>query len=217
MMKLAIGLTLVLCACPTLAGAVLEGKGGMVVIESESTSSKHGKWVEKKTVEGYTGEGHLEFSGNTPNSGPATSPLVYRFTVDKDGIYHLHILAHKRLVGEDGEKARGDQCNDCYVRLEGDYEAGGKAPKAILGKDTKLYVHGKSAESWDWTSKLDFHDEETGKATKQDPLYALKTGTTYTFTVSGRSQRFNMDRIVFHHTSVADSTWQAESASRSAP
>lgn len=201
-MRYLLCMLLSLAGSAALADVVFEGKDGQVVIESESTTSPLGKWVKKTSVDGYTGECHYEFTGNTPNNGPATSPLTYTFTVDKEGPYRLWIRAHKRLLGDDGKKARGDQCNDCYVRLEGNFESGNEAPRKVLGTDTKLYVHGKSAESWDWTAKLDFHDPETHAGVKRDAVYELKTGEVYTLVVSGRSQRFNMDRILFKHESV---------------
>lgn len=33
-------------------------------------------------------------------------------------------------------------------------------------------------------------------------VYVLKRGETYTLAISGRSQRFNLDRIVFKHESL---------------
>lgn len=208
---------LITAACAH-ADALFTGTDGVVVIESESSSSPLGKWVKKQSVEGHTGSGHLEFTGNNISTGPADSPLTYRFTVDRDGVYLLRLRAYKRLLGDDGSKARTDQCNDCYVRLEGDYAPGGEAPKAILGKDTKLYIHGKSAETWDYSDKLDYHHPETNKATKREPLYRLTAGNEYTLTISGRSQRYNLDRIVFRHESVtpeqAQDPARAESATR---
>ena len=175
----------------TLAVDVFKGKDGLVIIEAESTKSSKGKWKKKTTTAEFTGESHLEFTGNKPSNGPATSPLKYYFTVDKDGVYKLLIRAFKRLEGE-----RSDLCNDCYVRLKGKFESGGKAPLKMLKSDTKLY--GGHHEKWGWTAKLD------EKHKKFEPLYKLKAGEKYTLIISGRSQRFNMDRIVLKHSSVAD-------------
>lgn len=195
-MNKAILLTTCFAVCAAFSAPLFEGKDGLLVIEVESTGSSKGQWKEKKTIEGYTGECHLEFTGNQPASGPATSPLEYRFTVDKDGIYRLLIRAHKRLVSDDGIEEPGDRCNDCYVRLEGEFDAGGEAPLEMLESDTKLY--GGNAEGWGWTAQLDKHHR------KYAPLYKLKAGEKYTLIISGRSQRFNMDRIIFRHESVAD-------------
>lgn len=186
-----ITLSLLLSTGLSFAKDVFQGKDGLVVIEAESTSSSKGKWKKKTSIEGFTGEYHFEFTGNKPSNGPATSPLKYYFTVDKDGEYKLLIRAFKRL---DGEPA--DRCNDCYVKLKGDFDTGGKAPLKLLKKDTKLY--GGSHKEWGWTSQLDDNHK------KFPPLYKLKAGEQYLLTISGRSQRFNMDRIVFKHSSVAD-------------
>lgn len=181
----------VLCACSAFSAPLFEGSNGLLIIEAESTVSSKGRWEKKTTIEGYTGQCHLEFTGNQPASGPATSPLKYQFTVDRDGVYRLLIRAHKRLEGESS-----DRCNDCYVRLDGDFESGGPVPLEMLETDTKLY--GGSAEGWGWTEKLD-RDHK-----KFAPLYKLKAGEKYTLVISGRSQRFNMDRIVFKHETVTD-------------
>lgn len=170
---------------------VFEGKDGLVIMEAESTKSSKGKWKKLTSIDEFTGESHLEFTGNKPSNGPAKNPLKYSFTVDKDGEYKLMIRAFKRLEGEPK-----DRCNDCYVKLKGDFESGGDAPLKMLKADTKLF--GGHHEKWGWTVKLD----EGHK--KFNPVYKLKAGETYLLTVSGRSQRFNMDRIVFRHSSVND-------------
>ncbi len=195
-------LPLLLSTARVDAGPRFAAKDGLLVIEVESTSSSLGDWKVLQTIEGYTGGGHLEFTGNGPAGGPASSPLAYAFTVDMDGDYQLLIRAHKRLDGE-----QPDKCNDCYVRLEGDFGAGGSAPLEFLGTDTKLY--GGNPEGWGWTAQLDRQHK------KYPPVYKLKAGERYTLTISGRSQRFNMDRIVFKHVSVADDKARAPAAAES--
>jgi len=170
---------------------IFNGENGLLIMEVESTASSKGDWKEMKSVDGFTGDCHFEFTGNKPASGPANDPLEYRFTVDKDGIYNLLIRAHKRLDGEEPDK-----CNDCYVRLAGDFDSAGPTSLDILRSDKKLY--GGSQNGWGWTAKLDVGHK------KWPAVYRLKAGEEYTLVVSGRSQRFNMDRIVFKHQSVAD-------------
>ena len=162
---------------------------GIVVMEAESTDSKLGKWKTKTDIEGFTGESHIEFTGNKPEKGPAVSPLTYSFKISKEGKYSLTIRAHKRL-----ESDRQDISNDCYVALAGDFESTGKTPVKLLKNDTKLF--GGKAEGWGWTAKLD-------DGHKKFPAeYLLKSGETYTLTVSGRSKNFNIDRIMLIHESV---------------
>lgn len=172
---------------------------GLVVIEAESSSSKPGKWAGKTDIEGFTGKGHIEYTGNKPAGGPVGSTLVYFFKIEKAGTYTLHLRAHKRLEGEEPDK-----CNDAYVRVEGKYtaskDAGDKhnddARLDTLRKDTKLY--GGLAKGWGWAETLDLG----GHNNKRKPKYVFKAGETYALGISGRSQRFNIDRIVFRHESV---------------
>jgi len=160
--------------------------GGLVVMEAESTLSDLGKWVPKTDVPNYQGEGHLEFTGNTHNGGPADSPLVYRFSIEKDGVYQLYIRCRKRLEGQPGDK-----CNDGYVRVVGDYDAvEGGAERKLLQSNTKLY--GGDPDQWGWAKKLDAHK-------KYSPLYHFQAGKTYTLVLSGRSVRWNVDRLIFRH------------------
>ena len=169
---------------------------GVVVIEAESTASDPGDWEGKKTVEGFTGEGHIEFTGNRPAGGDPGTQLVYYFKVTTPGTYQLFLRGHKRLAGE-----APDKCNDCYVRVEGRYgapddagdEHGDNARLATLRQDTKLY--GGSDRGWGWASQLDLG----GHNNKRNARYVFRAGQTYALAVSGRSQRFNLDRIVFVH------------------
>ena len=70
----------------------------------------------------------------------------------------------------------------------------GNVPINLLKKETKLF--GGHHEKWGWALKFD------EKHKKYTPSYKFKTGETYTLTVYGRSQRFNIDRIIFKHVSV---------------
>ena len=172
---------------------------GVVVIEAESSPSKPGKWAGKTDIEGFTGKGHIEYTGNKPAGGPVGSTLVYFFKIEKAGTYTLHLRAHKRL---DGEKP--DKCNDAYVRVEGKYSAskdagdkhGDDARLETLREDTKLF--GGSETGWGWAETLDLG----GHDNKRQPKYVFKSGETYALGISGRSQRFNIDRIVFCHETV---------------
>ncbi len=166
---------------------------GLLIMEAESTKSGLGKWIVEKNVGGYTGDSHIEFTGNGSNGGPATSPLKYTFKINKGGNYRLTIRSHKQLDGQPGDKN-----NDGYVRVEGNYTAGtGGNPAALvdLKKDTKIF--GGSPSGWAWATKLDVNNK-----IKKDPIYNFKAGETYTLVLSGRSIKWNVDRIVFYHQDV---------------
>ncbi|WP_370979531.1 carbohydrate-binding protein [Agaribacterium sp. ZY112] len=189
---------------PNPGGTYVE-KDGLVIMEAENTASSLDKWVKKTSVNGYTGSGYLEFTGNSVVSGPATSPLTYKFKVNQGGLYHLHMFIAKENVVVNGVN-RTDVANDGYVRLDGDYSAGpnagnshgNHAPLSALQKNTKFY--GGKPNQFEWASgnRLDLG----GHDNKRVAIYNLKAGETYTFTLSGRSQLFKVDRIVFRHSSV---------------
>lgn len=164
-------------------------KDGYVIVESESTRSPLGKWAERTDNPNYTGTCHLEFTGNGINGGDPTSPLHYKFKINKAGVYELKFRCRKRLDG-----AANDKCNDAYVRVEGDYTSGGDASLDVLKEDTKLY--GGPANGWGWSAKLDPH---SGKVFAK---YNFKSGEIYELVVSGRSIRYNIDRIVFVHSTA---------------
>lgn len=174
-------------------GPFLE-EDGLLIIEMESTDSPLGLWIEKTDVPGYTGTCHFEFTGNNPSSGPPNSPLSYTFKINMTGNYHLNLRARKRLEGQPA-----DRCNDCYVKMEGDFTSGNPAyPTSTLTQNTKLY--GGAANGWGWATNLDGNGAHNTDAA----IYNLKAGETYTLTISGRSQRFNLDRIVLRHSSVSN-------------
>lgn len=176
---------------------------GLVAIEAENTSSKLDKW-ERKTEplqSRHFGEGYLEFTGNNPKSGPAKSPLTYSFKITNGGLYRIHLHCARETI--DGRK---DIANDCYVRLKGDFGPGPKpgnahgndAPLALLKKDTKFYGGDDKKFVWASGKRLD----PGGHNNKRNAVYHLKAGEIYTLTVSGRSQKFKLDRILFRHESL---------------
>jgi len=60
----------------TAAEMVFVEQDGLLVMEAESTTSKLGAWKPKTDNPGFTGRGHLEFTGNGINGGKPDSPLT---------------------------------------------------------------------------------------------------------------------------------------------
>ncbi|WP_199726311.1 DUF5060 domain-containing protein, partial [Aquimarina sp. BL5] len=170
-----------------------EEQNGLVIIEAENTKSDYDLWIKKTDVDGYTGSGHLEFTGNNTSSGPARSPLTYTFKINSGGTYQLLMRTRKRITGTD----LGDKSNDCYVRVEGDYTATGNENDALLvdlRSDTKIF--GGERNRWGRSRKLDVDNRF-----KKNPVYNFKAGETYTFVMSGRAKQNNVDRIIFYKKS----------------
>lgn len=182
---------------------VYQEQGGLVVMEMENTSSHLALWNEETSYANFTGEGYLQFTGNSPTNGPATSPLEYKFTVNQPGLYYLHLHAARDTT----HGQASDHSNDTYVRVEGDYNAGPNpgnthgddAPLSMLMSDTKFF--GGNADTFVWASgnRLD----PGGETNKRVAVYDFKAGEEYTLVVSGRSQYFAIDRIMFRHESVS--------------
>lgn len=196
-------------------GVYLENNG-LVIMEMENTPSSLGLWNEETSYGNFTGDGYLQFTGNSPVNGPPNSPLEYKFKINQPGLYYLHLRAARDTTN--GQP--NDQSNDAYVRVEGDYNEGPNAgnthgddaPLSMLMSNTKFF--GGNANSFAWASgnRLD----PGGETNKRVAVYDFKAGEEYTLVVSGRSQWFSLDRIVFRHESVSASGAQnlrtAESA-----
>ena len=175
--------------------------GGLVVMEAEYTRSDLDLWQELTSVNSFTGDGYLQFNGNTVINGPADSPLEYRFKINKGGVYHLHMRVARETV--DG---RTDVANDGYVRVEGNYTSPVRTALNTLKTDTKFYGGGHNQFLWASGDRLDRFDE------KWPAVYEFKTGESYTLVLSGRSKLFKVDRIVFRHADVAVNVAQNLSA-----
>lgn len=190
-------------------------QNGLVIMEAENTSTPLGEWLKKTEIAGHTGSGYLEFNGNTPLNGPPKSPLEYTFSITQSGLYYLHLHAAKENVVYEGE-LRYDLANDAYFRLEGNFGAGpnagnkhgDEAPLDLLKKDTKFF--GGQHNQFIWQSGN--HFDPGGHDNKRVAVYDLKAGESYKLVMSGRSQKFKVDRIVFRHSSVATSEAQNISA-----
>ena len=135
-------------------------------------------------------ETHLEFTGNNEASGPATSPLDYVFTAPSTGEYKLLMRLYQRLEG-----AESDRSNDVYIRMAGNFtSATDKYITADLQTDMKFF--GRGIDQWGGV-----YSGEGGQANnKSAVLYNLIEGEEYTFTMSGRSQRANIDYILLYDT-----------------
>lgn len=183
---------------------VFQEKDGLVIMEVGSTESPldgdpaH-PWVKKTEFNTHTGGHYLQFNGNSVYNGTPKSPLEYSFKINKGGLYYLEMHAARTTVPEGKDKS-----NDCYVRVEGDYdqapnaahEHGSPAPKRYLEADTKFVVPQKAtAQEFLWLGEKKLITGEIFNT----PAYVFKAGETYTLVVSGRAKFFNMNRILFRH------------------
>jgi len=135
--------------------------------------------------------------GNKPITGKPNSPLAYTFTAPKDGNFQLMLMSSKRLEG-----VKSDWCNDAFVRLSGDFESASQLKTEDLKKDIKILQDGNDETlelQWHWASTA-----EKDRHVYNQFVYQLKKGEKYTLTLSGRSQRFSIDYIVFFNIDEID-------------
>ncbi len=194
-----------LCLCGGLLAQIYQESGGLVVMEVEETASPLGQWERQSVLPGYSGAGYLQFLGNNFENGPAASPLEFQFQIQQSGLYALHLHCAKET-----HEGRNDVANDCYVRVEGDYQAGpgpheghgDHASLALLRADTKYF--GGATDAWKWENGEDSSGgagnlDPGGHQNKRKAVYDFKAGETYKLIISGRSQFFRLNRIVFRH------------------
>ncbi|WP_162555644.1 Ig-like domain-containing protein [Reichenbachiella versicolor] len=173
-----------------------------IAFEAEATNSDLGKWKVRtpgwsQYVEGTSGvlplnDTYLEYTGGTENGNPSGNDiLVYKFTPISDGAYRLTGRMAQNLQG-----AVWDKCNDIYVKMQGDFTSGNATPMNLLTSWTKLYGRGHDGGKplkGDWGAfvKMDVNHK------KYTPVYNLKSGVEYTFSISGRATRTSIDYFLF--------------------
>ena len=170
-----------------------------IVFEAEDTESELGLWELRTPGDQYYSKGsgmapinntHLEFMGNNEGSGPATSPLEYKFVCPKTGSYKLGGRLFQRLEG-----AENDKCNDVYVKMSGNFTSGDSGVSdEQLRKDYKFV--GRGVNRWGAMYKIEI-DHAFPKA-----IYNFIKGEEYTLTVSGRSKRCSVDYWLIYETSI---------------
>ena len=184
-----------------MAGGIVVGED-YIVIEAEATKSNLGNWVVRdqkdplySTIPGHPkpiGGKYLEYMGGTimgrPKAEIEKDVLEYKFTPMTSGNYTFTGRMAQRLT-LNGKVEREDLCNDIYVKMEGDFESANKTPKDVLTSWNKFY--GRGVDKWGGLSRADANHKHLVYS------YALKAGKEYTFKISGRSMRCNLDYIIF--------------------
>ncbi|MGB0371194.1 MAG: InlB B-repeat-containing protein [Opitutales bacterium] len=192
----------------SIAQNIYNEEGGLVVMEAENTASRLRNWItttQDPELGSYTGSGYMEFTSNQLSGGSPNSPLEYTFKINKAGRYDLYMRSAKDLV-----EGHSDYSNDCYLRVEGNYDSGrNDIPLAVLQEDTKFFVWeaGIVPLEWSWAMQLEYVDSD-GTHKKDTPRYRFEAGETYTIVIHGRSRSFFFDRIVLAHSDVSKRTAQ---------
>lgn len=139
---------------------------------------------------------YIEYMSGTVNGAGVDvgqDVLTYKFTPKSSGEYYLTGRMAQQLNQADGV-ARTDQCNDVFVKLEGDYTSASEASQEILGSWNKWF--GRGFNAWGAFTMLDVQHK------KYKPIYNLKAGVEYTLYISGRSTGVCIDYILLSKAPV---------------
>ncbi len=169
-----------------------------IVFEADATKSALGKnWALRteaspsaSTIGGALAPingTYIEYLGSTTagtgiNGG--VDVLQYRFTPKTSGVY--------RLTGRMAQllKAYGapwDQCNDIFIKMEGDFVSGSTDIDTSILKTWKKYF-GRGKDTWGSFTRMD-----KGNHALFDVYYKLTAGEEYVFSISGRSKGVCID------------------------
>lgn len=187
------------------------------VFKNEATTvvasgfDKNNCTIVSKEITDHKGSGYLYFdSGDFWNvyddqdklaTFQKNNSLTYTFKIKNSGNYRLFLRSLK-AIDTRNNACRGDSYNDCFIKMDGNFDAGevyanadcvntnGYVPptKYMLSDFKKFF--GASNQKWTTTGKLDNHN------TKPWAIYKLAAEQTYTLTISGRSKNFMIDRIM---------------------
>ena len=167
------------------SGAFLEDNG-LLVMEMESQTPVD-DWELQTDIAGFTGNGFFRWEGPNLFGNPgAQGVMSYPFRIENPGTYQMRFRNHR-----DGDVAF-DAENDVWAKLD---------------NENWIKVFSGMQGQWNWASNFDF-----GKGNRPSASYVLSAGD-HTFTISGRSNGFRIDRVIFYEPSLT-SAGQAQNTSQ---
>ncbi|TWT40656.1 DUF5060 domain-containing protein [Botrimarina hoheduenensis] len=157
---------------------VFQEENGLVLFELESQPAAGG-WELQSSVPGFTGSGYYRWEGPNLFGNPGAQGVTqYRFNVTNPGTYQMRFHNHRN------GGIPFDQENDVWTRMDN-----GQWVKVFSGTQGQ----------WNWASNFDF-----GEGNRPSASYNLAAGE-HTFTISGRSTGFRIDRVALYNTSLTGS------------
>lgn len=183
--------------CPDSAATIFQEHDGILAIELENTLLGKG-WEQTKDINEYLGNGYIKWVGEDYYSKPGNGLNMYQFKINSPGTYKIQIRSYIAKGSSNTEH------NDVWLRLhDADdfyaikkehivYPNGvGKSPNPNgASKDGWFKVYNNKKDAWSWTGKTSDHDAHHIHAD-------FESVGVYTLEISGRSNGFAVDRIVF--------------------
>lgn len=156
-------------------GGVFQEQNGLVVIEMESQPATDG-WQLQSSVPGFTGDGYYRWEGPDLFGNPGAQGVTeYKFNITNPGTYQMRFHNHRN------GGIPFDQENDIWTKMD---------------NGSWIKVFSGTQGQWNWVSQFDF-----GEGNRPSASYVLSAGE-HTFTVSGRSNGFRVDRVALYNTSL---------------
>ncbi len=185
----------------TKAGDVTVGTDFIAIEAEASTTPLSKNWAVRRAgnnnFDQITGQtpavngSYIEYmSGKTNGLGikAGSDVLTYQFIPKTSGTYYFSGRMAQQMNQPSGI-APWDQCNDVFIKMEGDFTSGNETPMNILANWTKFYGRGFNA----WGS---FVQADVNHA-KYKLAYNLKAGEVYTLCISARSRGVCIDYFLF--------------------
>lgn len=172
-------------------------KNGLVVIEAENLNAPEG-WSKKTSVNGFTGEGYLEWEGGDNFRTPGAGLISTAIEIKTPGTYSFE------WRNKIGEGTSTTDFNDSWLRFAdasdfyGEKSNGSRVYPGGSGKFPA--PEGDSSDGWlkifssgttDWTFSTRTNDRDGHLIYVQ-----FDSPGTYTLEISGRSDHHIIDRIV---------------------
>ena len=172
--------------------SVSKNSDGFVVFEAESLALSPG-WEIKKDVPGYTGDGYLQWTGETTFE-PGTGLITYPLEVSEAGVYQLNVRCHQG-------GAIWDAANDMFVQIETagtveGYPDISKPEKAYVGSEFDFKLNREERMAARQSLTHDWRWWIWGEEVRSAFRFSLSEGS-HVLKIYGRSAGFIIDRLAF--------------------
>jgi len=180
---------ILLSSFSTKAQNVYQEANGILVIEAENTdyASTDTKWAFRNAnstvhLAGYKGIGYIEYAGPDSFNSPSSQPVIYKFKIQNPGTYNLVFRTWKNHnhnpAVDDPKKFEEDRNNDCWIKMEGDYDANTSYVRNVAGAElSDLQAYNKFiGHGTDWGRTMTM---EVGSHTFREVVYKFKAGEEY--------------------------------------
>jgi hypothetical protein len=165
-------------------------KDGIVTVEMESADFPGTNWVKSTDLDGYTGQGYLEYTGTMVTGLPGKSMLNYKIRINEPGRYSFKARGYRNEFA----------ANDVWVRFPqgGAVTALSGDTSGVIGDSWFKFLLG-ARDEWNYFMKTQM--DGYSHTTFHDVYVDFPEAGEYTVEFCGRSTGFILDRFVLYKTS----------------